>query len=503
MSESALMFTQQIVAQPGGPARPTVGTARCSPGLGLALVLLLVLGGSPQARAAFTGDYNPYNWTLKPYGGDGTVDWLGDACLVDSGSMGTGAVSQTDLIVPVTRGGTIHFTWVFFGGTQAGYKLAKIRNNTVTTLVSRKDYAEGVGTFTASAGDIVGFRITSPPGEFPAILDISEFYAPGMEPQVLVQPQPTSACLGDVAIFSVVASNGADYQWQFKAKNIAEEVFEDLVLRAEPPADTGTYRVIVKNPLGSVTSQAVPLTIFSPPLVTNPPPVALNPCAGQSVTLSVGATGTGLVYQWTKDTIAIPGATGTSLTLPSVSGSQSGEYRVSVSNICGTVITAPVVLNVGLPPAIIGQPAGQSRYTGESATFGVLLAGSGPFQYQWRRHGTNLPGAILPTLTVPSVQISDTGPYAVAISNGCGSCVSSNAMLAVASEHVGIRIVRNAGRLFNIEVSGVVGRQYTLEVSTNSFDWIPTQTNWLVTSGSALFSDIADRDLRFYRVRAN
>lgn len=466
------------------------------------LTSLLLLVGPNRLHADFNGDYAETQWTVKSYGGDGSVDWLGDACLIDSGSFGTNSVSQADMVVRVTRSGTFHFTWVFFGGTLNGYRLARLRNNAVTGIVSQKDYAEGTGSFTATAGDLVGFRITSPLGQFPAIADISGFFAPGMEPTILVQPQTNSACLGDTTIFSVIASNAVSYQWQFKGQNIAEEVFEDLVLRAIPPANTGNYRVIVRNPLGTVTSQAVPLNIFSPAQITNPPPAALTPCAGQPVTMSIGATGTSLSYQWTRDGVPVIGATGASFTLPSVAFHQSGEYRVAVSNFCGPILSSPVQLDVRIPPTIIGQPASQSKYPGETVSFSSLLAaGSEPIQCQWRHNGTNLPGATSSTLTLSNVQATDAGLYAMTIVNGCGSTISSNAILSIASEPVGIRIRRGTGRQISIEVQGPIGRAYALEVSTDNTQWTAIQTNWLLISGSPLFHDTAEQTLRFYRVR--
>lgn len=464
---------------------------------GLGLLLL----GLSRLSAAFVGDYDESRWTVNAYGGDGAVDWLGDSCLMDSGFSGTGNSAQLDLVVRASRSGTFYFSWAFYGGTSVGYRLARIRNSTVNTLVGRRDYDEGTASFVASAGDLIGFRINAPIDEFPAMAEISGFFAPGQEPVILVPPTATVACYGEQAIFSVIASNAVDYQWQFKGQDITEENAEDLVVRAIPPADAGSYRVVVRNPLGSVTSQAVALTILQPPVISVPLPSAISTCAGQPVTLSIAATGTNPRYQWFHGDQSLAGATNPFLTLPVATSADAGEYRVMVSNRCTAVISGPVVLSVLNPPIIIAEPASQSRYPGESVTFAPLLAGPGPFQYQWRREGSPLPYATSLALTLPSVQPADAGAYTVDIANACGLTTSVPATLTISSEPMGIRIVRGQGRDVSIEVMATIGRAYALEVSTDATHWTAVQTNWLVLAGSPLFRDVADRSLRFYRIR--
>jgi len=62
-------------------------------------------------------------------------------------------------------------------------------------------------------------------------------------------------------------------------------------------------------------------------------PVAQTVAAGNSVTLSVGATGGGaLGYQWRRDGVPIPGATGATYTIARTAGSDAGAYDVIVTD---------------------------------------------------------------------------------------------------------------------------------------------------------------------------
>ncbi len=68
---------------------------------------------------------------------------------------------------------------------------------------------------------------------------------------------------------------------------------------------------------------------------------------GDGVTLSVSATGPGLMYQWRKNGEPIANATGSSYVIQSVAHSDGGHYSVLVSNTAATVPSATVFLGVG------------------------------------------------------------------------------------------------------------------------------------------------------------
>lgn len=120
-------------------------------------------------------------------------------------------------------------------------------------------------------------------------------------------------------------------------------------------------------------------------------PVAQTATAGQSVTLSVTATGTPLPsFQWSRDGTPIYGATAATLTFTSVSTSNSGSYTVDVTNSLGTVTSSAVVLAVnptlnqrGLLASSAHANAGPFALTGTFTVEGtvakqMLIRGVGP-----------------------------------------------------------------------------------------------------------------------------
>jgi hypothetical protein len=107
--------------------------------------------------------------------------------------------------------------------------------------------------------------------------------------------------------------------------------------------------VVVSNAAGSATSQAGTLTVnpaTTAPAITGQPQ-SVTVVAGSTANLSVTATGSApLAYQWKRNGAIIPGATGATLTLLSVTAAQAGEYTVVVSNGTGSATSSVASLTV-------------------------------------------------------------------------------------------------------------------------------------------------------------
>ena len=181
-------------------------------------------------------------------------------------------------------------------------------------------------------------------------------------------------------------------------------------------------------------------TPAAPVIVSQPQPSTINAQAGSNVTLSVGATGNELSFQWRRNGQPITGnptATTATLQLTNVQAADSGVYDVVVTNPGGSVTSDPVTLNVGsgpvdTAPIITDQPDDTVVSVGSSATLTVVATGSN-LVYQWYKNDVLIPGATGPTLSFPQAQLGDTGDYHVVISNSGGSVTSRNARLTVVS----------------------------------------------------------------------
>ena len=80
-----------------------------------------------------------------------------------------------------------------------------------------------------------------------------------------------------------------------------------LAISKANASDSGTYRCVVTNSHGSITSGNATLSMVAPPIITVDPADQEVDVNG-TITFTVTANGVGLSYQWQKDGINIAGA---------------------------------------------------------------------------------------------------------------------------------------------------------------------------------------------------
>ncbi|MBI5688643.1 MAG: immunoglobulin domain-containing protein [Verrucomicrobia bacterium] len=207
-----------------------------------------------------------------------------------------------------------------------------------------------------------------------------------------------------------------------------------LTSAAQLEADTG-YTFFTELPGAIAAALRVKVdgqTATGAPVIVTPP-VAQTAVVGGSVTFAVTATGDApLAYQWFKDDAEIAGATTSSLTLNNVQAASLGNYFVVVTNGVGSATSAPAALVItGLPPVITGQPQAVSAAAGSTVALAVTAAGSPPLSYQWRKAGSDLPGATLANLTLANLQATDIATYDVVVTNPVSSVTSNGALVSV------------------------------------------------------------------------
>jgi len=132
---------------------------------------------------------------------------------------------------------------------------------------------------------------------------------------------------------------------------------------------------------------AAPLTItsFGPAEAQARP--GTSPSTATNVIFSVSAYGTGeITYQWRKDGVNLPGANGNSFTVVDVQLDEEGTYTVVVTDLSGSVISAPMKLLVLVNPAIVVPPVPVTVVSGGTVSLSAVVSGNpAPFNYEWRR----------------------------------------------------------------------------------------------------------------------
>ena len=182
--------------------------------------------------------------------------------------------------------------------------------------------------------------------------------AVAVAPTITTPPANQTVTAGQTATFTVVAAGTVplSYQWQKNGANIAGATAVSYTTPVTTTADSGsTFRVVVTNTAGTVTSTTATLTVSPAPVAPTitTPPTNQTVTAGQAATFAVVAAGTApLSYQWQKNGANIAGATAASYTTPATTISDSGStFRVVVTNTAGTVTSSAATLTVNPAPA--------------------------------------------------------------------------------------------------------------------------------------------------------
>jgi hypothetical protein len=256
-------------------------------------------------------------------------------------------------------------------------------------------------------------------------------------PATISPPGPLNVCNGENIILS--SSSVSGNQWYRGG----------IIING---ATNQTYSVsVVGSYTVKITIGTCSTSFSSPVIVTSDKPVApvitaggpLTFCTGGSVLLTSSvATG----YQWYKDGLALPSATGSTYT-----ATIAGSYTVSAKNngSCQATSAAVVVAitTSATPPIIAAVGPGPGCVAGET-----VLISSADLGNQWLKNGVAIPGAVQKTYST-----SIGGNYSVALDYS-GACFSESLVVAVTgnatSANLKAIIASNNGFLYSDSAKG-------------------------------------------------
>ncbi|HKR29897.1 MAG TPA: choice-of-anchor D domain-containing protein, partial [Terriglobales bacterium] len=190
-------------------------------------------------------------------------------------------------------------------------------------------------------------------------------------PSITSQPTNQTVQLGQAAAFSVGATGTAplSYQWQKNGVNISGATAASYTTPAATTVDSGsTFRVLVSNTTGSVTSSAATLTV-------NPAPAPAIQVSRSSISFGNDAIGT------TLSQVLIITNTGTA-TLSMTQVTESGASAFSVSGFPLPVNVNPgqqTTITVAFLPTSTGPLSGNISIVSNAPTSptSVALTGTG------------------------------------------------------------------------------------------------------------------------------
>jgi Immunoglobulin domain len=220
-----------------------------------------------------------------------------------------------------------------------------------------------------------------------------------------------------------------------------------MVFNPRQPPFTGTVGATFSSVVFTVTGAQTPAGSFR---ITNVPPG-----------LTVAGLGTNGILNASSAVLSgVPTAAGTfvmsviAYEFNNAGGDAWPSGKASPYTIAFTIAASVVTTTV---PTLTLQPLSQTLVAGTSVTLAAAAGGTPAPTYQWRKDGTNLPGATTPTLTLSAIQAAQAGDYTVVATNSAGSVASNPATLRVSA-------AAPSGRLSNLSVRAAMGTGQTLFV---------------------------------------
>lgn len=188
------------------------------------------------------------------------------------------------------------------------------------------------------------------------------------------------------------------------------------------------------------------------------------------------------------------------ITVPVV---KTRQYVVVVDGVNGAKGTA--WLNYRLDtnstptaPVLLSAPTPQVVATGSPVTIAPSLRGSPPLRFFWQKNQVNLPGSNLPALFIAAASNTDSGNYAVTVTNDLGS-VSAVLPLRVVVPPRCELLLSPTG--LNLAWQTIAGQQYTIEQAPAVTGPWTAWTNLFPGDGQATVVNVAPAGARFYRLR--
>ena len=211
---------------------------------------------------------------------------------------------------------------------------------------------------TTLAQDGTQFRVvaTNASGSVSSALATLNVVDQASPPAITAVSGPLIVTRTGTAVFAatVKGTEPLSFQWRRDGADVLGANSPILRLDGIGDGQAGSYVLHVSNPAGAVQTAAQQLTVVpegttlptAPAIVTQP--VAVLPVLTRTATFAVGAGGSGpLAYQWKRNSVDIPGATGAFYSIAAAAPGDAATYAVVVSNSAGSATSTSAVMTGG------------------------------------------------------------------------------------------------------------------------------------------------------------
>ncbi len=245
------------------------------------------------------------------------------------------------------------------------------------------------------------------------------------------------------AIINGVADSASHRPWELVYTQLGYGSTQAPISDFRSAIDRVRAAAVVTPPV--VTPPVITSPVVTPPVVTPPVAVAAPAIAagprdltvrpGQLAQFFAVNSGSAATYEWRKDGVLIPGASGAVLTLDNITAMHAGRYSVTLTNAAGSTTSTAATLAVDAAAAssLANVATRASAGTGaESLIPGFVIAG-GPKTVLVRAAGPALAAfGLSGVLADPRLELFD-GATVIATNDDWSSATNAGAVSAAAA----------------------------------------------------------------------
>lgn len=325
---------------------------------------------------------------------------------------------QTLTLSPVIAGTTpITYQWKRDGADINGATNATFSKSPVSTADAGDYTLVATNASGSTTSNVVTVQVNAPqpPALYPSATTVSCDYG-------------TTLSLS----MSVAGTTPMTFQWKKDGVDIPDATSSSYYKSMVTDADAGIYTLVAVNSAGSATSSGITVTVADPV----PPEIyelPLNRVTERGSSFSLSATVTGsqpITFQWQKDAVDIPNATGRYYYKSDVTDDDAGTYTLVATNVAGTTTSSGVPVTVTAPqppsaPAITFYSTPSTVAYGNSISINASVTGTQPMTFQWYRDGVALPGRTSSSLYISSAKPTESGSYTLRATNSVATTTST------------------------------------------------------------------------------
>ncbi|WP_209319789.1 immunoglobulin domain-containing protein [Ancylomarina longa] len=194
-----------------------------------------------------------------------------------------------------------------------------------------------------------------------------------------VWPASDTLCVGEeLNLEAKVSGDASSYTWTHNGTALTATT--NYLVSEVTSTDAGVYKCVVTDECGIEITYSIEITILSIPQITTGIDAIPSVCEGESLELGPIASTPYDDLVWTLNDESTNNTAGLSLDLGNASLSQEGNYKVTVSNICGSDIS--VGHQVVNPIPVLEPIPNQEACQDDDVIFRAKATGRN-LNYQW------------------------------------------------------------------------------------------------------------------------